>query len=108
MRWRGIRDGRARLDGREGVVAGAPGTTADHAEVIGPGADAESVAGRHVVSSLHEARAARSESAVFESDQAVRAGKEVVLTERGHPIAVIKPISSGHSGGRPPGDGRRR
>jgi prevent-host-death family protein len=24
--------------------------------------------------------------------RAVRAGKEVVLTERGHPIAVIKPI----------------
>jgi prevent-host-death family protein len=24
--------------------------------------------------------------------KAVRAGKEVVLTERGHPIAVIKPI----------------
>ena len=26
--------------------------------------------------------------------RAVRAGKEVVLTERGHPIAVIKPIAS--------------
>lgn len=26
--------------------------------------------------------------------RAVRAGKEVVLTERGQPIAVIKPISS--------------
>ena len=25
--------------------------------------------------------------------RAVRAGKEVVLTERGHPIAVIKPIT---------------
>jgi len=25
--------------------------------------------------------------------RAVRAGKEVVLTERGHPIAVIKPIA---------------
>lgn len=27
--------------------------------------------------------------------KAVRAGKEVVLTERGHPIAVIKPIKAG-------------
>lgn len=27
--------------------------------------------------------------------RAVRAGKEVVLTDRGHPIAVIKPMSSG-------------
>ena len=27
-----------------------------------------------------------------EAIRAVRAGKEVVLTERGHPIAVIKPI----------------
>lgn len=26
--------------------------------------------------------------------KAVRAGKEVVLTERGHPIAVIKPIKA--------------
>jgi prevent-host-death family protein len=26
--------------------------------------------------------------------RAVRAGKEVVLTERGHPIAVIKPMGS--------------
>jgi len=26
--------------------------------------------------------------------KAVRAGKEVILTERGHPIAVIKPIKS--------------
>ena len=26
--------------------------------------------------------------------RAVRAGKEVVLTERGHPIAVIKPIAT--------------
>jgi antitoxin (DNA-binding transcriptional repressor) of toxin-antitoxin stability system len=26
----------------------------------------------------------------------VRAGKEVVLTERGHPIAVIKPIANEH------------
>ena len=26
--------------------------------------------------------------------RAVRAGKEVVLTERGHPIAVIKPIAA--------------
>ena len=28
--------------------------------------------------------------------KAVRAGKEVVLTERGHPIAVIKPIKQEH------------
>jgi prevent-host-death family protein len=27
--------------------------------------------------------------------RAVRAGKEVILTERGHPIAVIKPIRDG-------------
>lgn len=27
--------------------------------------------------------------------KAVRAGKEVVLTERGQPIAVIKPIKAG-------------
>jgi prevent-host-death family protein len=27
--------------------------------------------------------------------KAVRAGKEVVLTDRGHPIAVIKPIKGG-------------
>lgn len=27
--------------------------------------------------------------------RAVRAGKEVVLTDRGHPIAIIKPMSSG-------------
>jgi prevent-host-death family protein len=26
--------------------------------------------------------------------RAVRAGKEVILTDRGHPIAVIKPIKS--------------
>jgi len=30
--------------------------------------------------------------------RAVRSGKEVVLTERGHPIAVIKPIAD--EGGR--------
>lgn len=29
--------------------------------------------------------------------KAVRAGKEVVLTERGHPIAVIKPINEEHA-----------
>ena len=29
--------------------------------------------------------------------KAVRAGKEVVLTERGHAIAVIKPIKEKHS-----------
>ena len=29
--------------------------------------------------------------------KAVRAGKEVILTERGHPIAVIKPIKEGDS-----------
>ena len=29
--------------------------------------------------------------------KAVRAGKEVVLTERGHAIAVIKPIKKKHS-----------
>jgi prevent-host-death family protein len=29
--------------------------------------------------------------------KAVRAGKEVVLTERGHPIAVIKPIKQEHT-----------
>ena len=28
--------------------------------------------------------------------KAVRAGKEVVLTERGHPIAVIKPLKGKH------------
>jgi prevent-host-death family protein len=28
--------------------------------------------------------------------KAVRAGKEVLLTERGQPIAVIKPIKEGH------------
>jgi prevent-host-death family protein len=28
--------------------------------------------------------------------KAVRAGKEVILTERGQPIAVIKPIAGGH------------
>ncbi len=28
--------------------------------------------------------------------KAVRAGKEVVLTERGQPIAVIRPITGGH------------
>ena len=31
--------------------------------------------------------------------KAVRAGKEVVLTERGQPIAVIKPIQDGHESG---------
>jgi prevent-host-death family protein len=31
--------------------------------------------------------------------RAVRAGKEVVLTERGHPIAVIKPIENEDSQG---------
>jgi prevent-host-death family protein len=29
--------------------------------------------------------------------KAVRAGKEVVLTDRGRPIAVIKPIKEAHS-----------
>jgi prevent-host-death family protein len=29
--------------------------------------------------------------------RAVRAGKEVILTERGHPIAVIKPIKDDDS-----------
>ncbi len=29
--------------------------------------------------------------------KAVRAGKEVILTERGQPIAVIKPIGDGHA-----------
>ena len=29
--------------------------------------------------------------------KAVRAGKEVVLTERGQPIAVIKPIKESHA-----------
>ena len=40
--------------------------------------------------------------------KAVRAGKEVILTERGQPIAVIKPIKEGpRTGRRIEADGRR-
>jgi prevent-host-death family protein len=31
--------------------------------------------------------------------KAVRAGREIVLTERGHPIAVIKPLKEGDAQG---------
>ncbi len=30
--------------------------------------------------------------------KAVKAGEEVVLTERGHPIAVIRPLAAGRQG----------
>ena len=46
----------------------------------------------NVVTSLHKLGLREANQQFSRAIKAVRAGKEVVLTERGRPIAVIKPI----------------